>query len=236
MKRFLLRLLYPPKCIFCEEVLENENFAVCRDCLAEISYNKRACRVCGTPLDTVYGEKLCPACRKKKRAFQKAYVPFIYKDAVRASILGFKFRGKRARAKTYAAFLLMKLKEEGAERPDVITFVPMHFIRRGKRGYNQAELLAKELGMLWSVPVEGTLRKTKHTRPQSRYRRKDRLTAPFKVYAEKNGVDIRGKKVLLVDDIITTGTTMQACARLLRKMGAKEIEIAAIAATAKNHG
>ena len=229
MIRFLLRLFFPPKCVFCEEVLENENFAVCPACISAISYNKRACTVCGTPLDTVYGERICPACRKKKRAFSKAYVPLLYKDEVRASILGFKFRGKRARA------MYMKIREAGAERPDAITFVPMHFIRLGTRGYNQAELLAKELGQIWSVPVVPMLRKTENSKPQSKRRAIDRKTAPFRMYAPKKDADTKGKRLLLVDDIVTTGTTMEACARILRRMGAKNIEIAAIAATPEKH-
>ncbi len=235
MIRALLRLFYPPKCVFCEEVLENENFAVCPSCVSKISYNKRACRVCGTPLDTVYGERICPSCRKKKRAFRAAYVPLVYKDEVRASILGFKFGGKRARAKTFAALIYMKIREAEAERPDALTFVPMHFIKLGKRGYNQAELLAKELGHLWSVPVLPMLRKTENAKPQSKRHGQDRKTAPFRMYAPRKGADATGKRVLLVDDVVTTGTTMEACARILRKMGAKNIEIAAIAATPEKH-
>ncbi len=235
MVRALLRLLFPPKCAFCDKVVENDRFSVCEECLAKIAYNKRACKVCGTPLDTVYGELLCTACRKKRRSFTKAYVPLIYKETVREGILGMKFRGKRARAVTFAAFILLKLREAGAERPDVITYVPMHFIRLGQRGYNQARLMALALGDMLHVPVIKTLRKIKHTLPQSKRSGRDRLYAlegAFKAYKPDA---FRGKTILLVDDVITTGASMNTCAKVLRGAGAKEIQVAAAAATPFTH-
>ncbi len=231
MMRRLLRLLYPPKCVFCGALTESEQFAVCQDCLPSIPHNKRACEKCGTPLDTVYGDLLCTDCRKKKPAFSRAYVPFIYKDAVRTAILRFKFAGRRAGARTFAAYMLMKMRELEAARPDVITFVPMHFIRLGMRGYNQAALLAQALGKMLGVPVEATLRKIKHTLPQSKRRGRDRLYAPRGVYALRGDAAVSGKRILLVDDVITTGATLNACTRLLKEAGAKNVEIATVATT-----
>ncbi len=231
MIRQLLRLLYPPKCVFCEAVVENERFAVCESCIREIPYNKRACEICGAPLDTVYGDLICTDCRKRRRAFTRAYVPLIYKDAVRRGILGFKFRGKSGRGQTFAAFILLKMREMDAPRPDIITFVPMHFIRYGMRGYNQAALLAKALGKMLDVPVLPTLRKTKNALPQSKRRGRDRLYAPRGLYALRKDAAVAGKRILLVDDVITTGATLHACAGLLKGAGAKKIEIATAART-----
>ncbi len=229
MMRHILRFFFPPKCIVCDAVVENDRFAVCADCLPKLPKNTRACERCGTPLDTVYGELLCTECRTKKRAFTRAFVPFIYKDTARKAILRFKFGGKRASAQTLAAFILLKAREMEARQPEVITFVPMHFIRRGMRGYNQAELLAKALGEMWNVPVEAMLRKKKHTPPQSKRSRRQRLVALRDAYAPLQKAEVRGKRVLLVDDVITTGSTMQACARILRAEGAREVQIAAVA-------
>lgn len=231
MIRWLLRLLYPPKCVFCGTLTRNERFAVCSDCLPTLSHNKRACQICGTPLDTVYGDLICTDCRRRKPAFSRAYVPFIYQDAVRTAILRFKFAGRRAGAGTFAAYMLMKLREMEAERPDLITFVPMHFIRLGMRGYNQAALLARALGKMLDVPVAATLRKTKHTQPQSKRRGRDRLYAPRKAYALRKDAAVSGKRILLVDDVITTGATLDTCARLLKNAGAKNVDITTVAAT-----
>ena len=235
MVKWLLRLLYPPKCVFCDKVMEHEHFAVCDACRENIPYNTRACKVCGTPLDTVYGDLLCPTCRKRRRGFKKVYAPFIYKGVVRQSILGFKFRGKKGRGATLAAFIFLKLKEENAPRPDVITFVPMHYIRLGMRGYNQSKLLARALGEIMNVPVVTTLRKTKHTLPQSKLSGQARIQNLQNVYKPVDPEQFRGKTILLIDDVITTGTSLERCARVLKKAGAGEVYGATVAATPFNH-
>ncbi len=234
VKRFL-RWLYPPKCAFCDKVVENERFSVCEECLSALPFNHRACKECGTPLDTVYGDLLCPNCRKKRRKVKKVYVPLIYKDRVREGILGFKFRGKKGRSVTFAAFIFLKLKEENAPRPDLITYMPMHFIRLGQRGYNQAHLLAKALGEMLGVPAVKTLRKIKHTKPQSKMRGRERrynLDGAIRPYRPENFI---GKTVLLIDDVTTTGQSLETCAKALRYAGAKEIYAATVAATAFTH-
>ena len=235
MMRTLLRLLFPPKCVFCGRVTENENFAVCEDCLPHIPLNRRACRNCGTPLDTVYGDWMCTTCRKRKRAFTRAYVPFVYKDIAREAILRFKFGGRRGSAGTLAAYILLKMREMRAPRPDMITFVPLHFTRLGVRGYNQTALLARALGKMLGVPVQSTLRKMRNTPPQSKMSGRNRWAVQHDVFALKRDVDVAGKDVLLVDDVITTGATMHTCARHLKKAGAKTVEIAAAAATSFVH-
>lgn len=231
MIRRVLRLLYPPKCIFCGEVVENDAFAVCKTCAERAPLNKRACKACGTPLDTVYGPLLCTDCVKRRRPFQKAYVPLIYKDSVRDAILKFKFGGRRASAVTMAAYMLLKMRELEAARPDVITFVPMHPIRLGMRGFNQAELLAKALGAMLGVPVLPLLRRTKYTKPQSKRRERDRIYAVQDVFALRKKAEPYGKRILLIDDVITTGATLAACAKVLKKRGAAVVEISAVAAT-----
>lgn len=230
-----LRWLYPPKCAFCGKIVENERFAVCDDCLAALPFNLRACSVCGTPLDTVYGDLLCLSCRKKRRRFKKVYVPLIYKEIVRDGIIGMKFRGKKGRSVTFAAFIFLKLKEENAPRPDLITYVPMHFIRLGQRGYNQAYLMAKALGEMMNVPVVKTLRKIKHTSPQSKLNgraRQENLEGAIKPHQAEN---FSGKTVLLIDDVTTTGTSLNVCAKELKAAGAKEIYAATVAATPFTH-
>lgn len=235
MIKGILRLLFPPKCVFCKDLTENENFAVCQSCLRDIWYNQRACTICGTPLDTVYGDTICTYCRRHKRNFTKAYVPFVYKDQVRSAILQFKFGGRRASAVTFAAFILMKMRELEAQRPDMITYVPMHFLRLGKRGYNQAALLASALGKMLNVPVCATLRKKKNTIPQSKKKGRDRRYSLQDAFALRKNTELRGKRILLLDDVITTGTTLHRCAGVLRKAGALEVQVAAVAAPPFSH-
>ncbi len=232
MIQSFMRFLFPPKCIICEEIVENDRFAICEKCIEKLPLNKKACKKCGTSLDTVYGPLLCTVCQKKRRPFQRAYVPFVYKDGIRKAILSMKFRRRPQIAKTLAACILIEMRKQAYDRPDIITFVPMHFIRLGTRGYNQAELIAKTLGDMLSIPVVPTAKKKKHTRPQSKRRRRERMVALRGVYGPIKGVDLTGKRVLLVDDVITTGSTMEVLSRLLKTAGAKEVQIAAAAATA----
>lgn len=231
MIRSVLRLLFPPKCIFCGKVVDNDAFAVCEACMEDVPENERACRVCGVPLDTVYGPLLCTNCAGHRRPFRKAYVPFIYKDSVRKAILTFKFGGRRASAVTMAAYILLKMRALGAERPDIITFVPMHPFRLGMRGFNQSQLLASALGKMLGVSTEPLLKRTKYTKPQSKRKAQDRRRAVKDVYALRKNRDLKGKRILLIDDVITTGATLSACAALLKKGGAKSVEIGAVAAT-----
>ena len=232
MLRWLWRLIFPPKCIFCDKIVENDRFAVCENCLPNIAYNRgNRCKVCGMPLDVVYGDMLCANCRRMRHSFQKAYIPLVYKDKVRESILGFKFRGRRARAVTLAAFMLMAIREAAAPWPDCITYVPLHPFRLGTRGYNQSQLLAEALGGMMHVPVISALRKTKHTKPLSKQKRIDRKKAVKDVFALRKNADIQGKRVLLVDDIFTTGSTIETCSRLIKKGGAREIYVTTAAVT-----
>ena len=235
MMNRLLRFLFPPKCVCCDTVVESDCFALCTSCAAELPKNKKACKICGTPLDTVYGPLLCTKCQTTRRAFSGACIPYIYRDGARDAILKMKFCGRSGSARTLAACILLKMREQEMPRPDVITYVPMHFIRLGMRGYNQAELLAKALGKMLSVPVEATLRKTKHTVPQSKKGQRERILALRGMYAVLPRAAVRDKKILLVDDVVTTGSTMQVCASLLKKHGAKDVQIAAVAATRYNH-
>lgn len=231
MIRRALRLLYPPKCIFCGKIVENERFAVCDECNENAPYNTRACKICGTPLDTVYGDLICTYCVKRTRPFRKAYVPLIYKKSARDAILRFKFGGRRAAAVTMAAYMLLKMREMDAPRPEIITFVPMHFLRLGTRGFNQSALLAKALGNMLSVPVVPLLKRTKYNKPQSKRSANERRLAVRGVFALKKKAEICGKAILLIDDVITTGATLSECARVLKKGGAGSVEIGTVAAT-----
>lgn len=147
---------------------------------------------------------------------------------MRSSIHRFKFYNARGYANTYGKLLAMKLQQESF---DILTWVPVHFLRRLRRGYDQSELIAavtaKELG----VTSMGVLKKVRHTAPQSTrrdaaHRRGNILNA----YRVRDPEVIRGKRILLLDDVITTGATASECAKTLLTSGAKEVIFAAVAA------
>ena len=156
-----------------------------------------------------------------------------YEEDVRRSMLRFKFRRAAYLAPKYAGMLAPRLK--GQESFDLLAWVPISRRRRFRRGYDQCELLAKALSRELGIPHQRVLRKVRHTPPQSTLRtleeRRANVLGAFRVC---RGADLRGKRVLLVDDIRTTGATIQECARVLYTAGAKEVHGAAIAAV-RNH-
>ncbi|MCL2335701.1 MAG: ComF family protein, partial [Endomicrobia bacterium] len=154
-----------------------------------------------------------------------------YKDRIRKLILKFKYSGRTYLAADFAAALAKKAKEEGfAEKADIVVPVPSHLLRRIKRGYNQAELLARETSKLLNIPHRsGILLRKKLTKPQfklSKTEREENIKDSF--FVAENAV-IKGKNILLIDDIATTGATASACAGALKKAGAKKVFVLTLA-------
>ena len=232
MKRFFTKaanILFPPKCIVCGKIVDSDRLSICPDCAKKIAYNTRKCSVCGKPLDTVYGDLKCARCANTYRPFVRAFVPLLYKDSVREAILRFKFRGKRSYCRTFATLIFLEIKKSGYI-PDYVTFVPIHFVRRGTRGYNQSELLARELAKLFGVRCVDSLKRLKNTRPLAKLKPKQREEMLRDAFAPKNNAKIEPfSKILLIDDIITTGATMKECAKILKRTYKSEITIAGIA-------
>ena len=207
-------LLFPPKCVLCGELLSRDELDLCRNC-----------------------RENAPECSAKgvKLPFVDSWLAlWHYEDSVRHSLLRYKFYGKRHYALSYGRLLAMKLHREREGEFDLITWVPISRRRKLRRGYDQVALLAQrvcaELGM---EPVK-CLKKTRHNRAQSgivgqAHRRANVLG----VYDVVNKEQIQGKRILLLDDIITTGATVGECARVLLTAGAKEVHCAAVAAA--NH-
>ena len=210
----LLSLLFPPKCILCGNFLPKAETDLCSCC-----------------------RKDAPILEKSK--FRVSFVAgwtglWYYKDTVRGSLLRYKFYGHRNYAPAYGRLLAMKLRQENFDRFDVLTFVPIAPLRRLSRGYDQVELLGKAVGYELGTDSVRTLRKIRNTPPQSGIqdvsRRRANVLGAYKV---TDPALVRGKRILLLDDIITTGATASECARELLTAGAKEVFCAALAAA--NH-
>ena len=212
---WILSILFPPKCILCGEILEKEELDLCKTCRIEAP--------------------LYPN-RKSKLQFLDSFAAvWYYEENVRSSLLRYKFYNARHLAGSYGRLLAMRLTEEYPEGFDVLTWVPVSRLRKFRRGYDQVELLARavgqELGML-PVPL---LKKVRHNRPQSRiHGAAERRANVLGVYREVDRAAIAGKRILLLDDILTTGATAGEAGRVLKTAGAKEVHCAAIAAARKN--
>ena len=153
-----------------------------------------------------------------------------YKENVRQSILRYKFYGKRNYASAYGRILAMKLLKEGWEDTDVLTWAPISRQRKFRRGYDQVELMAKVAAEELGLELIPTLKKVRHTKPQSvmgdaAHRRANVLGA----YEVIDPALVKNQRVLLLDDIVTTGATASECARVLLTAGAKEVKLATLA-------
>lgn len=213
---WILHLLFPPRCVLCRKVLEDGETDLCR-----------GCRLDG------------PEYLKTKTKFQflDSFVAiWYYEKNVRSSLLRFKFYGARSYGSSYGRLLAMKLMELYPDGFDVLTWVPVSSLRRLRRGYDQVELLARAVGReLGMVPVP-TLKKIRHNPQQSRIRDDAKRRANvLGAYRVTDPEQIRGKRVLLLDDILTTGATVGECARMLLTAGAKEVHCAAVAAARKQN-
>jgi len=158
--------------------------------------------------------------------------PLFYQDHVRESIQRFKFHNAQGYRRTYGPLLAECIETHLSDEYDFITWAPVSKKRRRKRGYDQGELLAVETASYLDKPCVSTLQKTKDTAPLSSLGgRVQRRAAIADAYIVPQGSQVSGKRILLIDDVFTTGATMSECARCLLLAGAKEVLCATLART-----
>ena len=206
MKPFhaLLDLLYPPRCPFCGRVLERGEERICAVCLRELPWTDG-------PGPAVEG---CAACLS----------PLHYRDGVRDAVHRYKFKGGADLAGLFGELTARCLSGRRDAQLDLVTWVPLHPKRKRRRGYDQAELLARRTAELCAVPAVSTLEKIRFTDTQSRQRTEaDRRANVEGAYRALPGLDLTGKRVVLVDDVVTTGSTLTQCAACLRSAGAAAV-------------
>ena len=181
------------------------------------------CQRCGKPL-VAHEQEYCGDCSRKQHEFHKGRAAFVYDETMRRSIAKFKYEGRQEYAAFYADEILKTCAREVIGwNAEAFVPIPLHSARRRKRGYNQAELLARELSGRSGIPVDKSLLiRTKNTRAQkelSDQERKANLKHAFSVREKR----IPCKKIILVDDIYTTGSTMDEVAAVLKARGAEMI-------------
>ena len=184
--------------------------------------------ICGKPLEQEERE-LCGDCTRKKHSFVRGVAAFAYTKELKQSIYRFKYSNRREYAAFYADMLL-KLKGQiiRSWRPDVIIPVPLHPARLRKRGFNQAELIAQKLGIGLDIPVDTKiLVRTVNTAPQKTLNDKERAQNIKKAFQVTENI-VKYRKVLLVDDIYTTGSTLDSCAGELIHAGVMQVYFASV--------
>ena len=223
---FFLNILCPPTCPICSEKVE-EAHCLCPDCYSKLNFiTKPCCDICGKPFEyAVFDELTCGACLKQKPHFSMARSVLSYDDFSKQLILAFKHADHIELNKLFLKFIIQADKSIFQDI-DTIIPVPLHWTRRLKRKYNQAGLLANVLAKHLKISFLPTvLIRTKRTESQGHKKRKDREKNIKNAFFVKNKSAIKGKNILVVDDVMTTGSTLNECARILKKNGAKDIKV-----------
>jgi competence protein ComFC len=219
----VLDFIYPENisCILCNKPIKKINtYSLCKDCFKELNFIQDGCIKCGKPIIYHSLEKLdicgCSYCFNKSFYFDKAISCIEYSDISKSMILGFKYKNKTYMAKYISNIMKEKLDLENIKF-DYITFVPLHKKRMRKRGFNQSEKIAKELGKMIDIPILDCIYRKSNTNRLYNLNRKERKIELKNAFLVKENINYaNGKNILLIDDIFTTGSTVNEISKLLK--------------------
>ena len=236
--KHLLELLFPSSiyCISCRSIIDNSRaYALCDRCMNMFHWaNGRTCEKCGKILQDHYMHEICTDCRENAHDFEKGYTCVQYGIHERDLLLSFKYGGKAYIGEKIAEIMADRIENEDLEI-DLIIPVPMHKSKQKERGYNQAEIIAKHLAKKLSLPCSAKLLlrtgKTVAMSGLSPFERRMNMENAFSI-TERAAEKAKGKRILLVDDIYTTGSTVSACSQMLMAKGAREVRVITFAAGA----
>lgn len=210
LKSRILDFFFPPRCAFCGRLLDESGDGMCD-----------ACRETLPRTDDI--ELRCD--------FVRAYTaPFYYEEPVRHAMLTYKFNNAPARGAVFGRLIGEDLLRRGITDIDMISWIPLSAKRKHKRGYDQAQLLAEAAAKVLGMEAVPVLRKARDVPPQSTLHTAEERRANISgCYVVRSAEAVRGKNILLIDDIITTGSTLSECARMLLTAGAASVRGAAVA-------
>ena len=201
-----LDLLFPPKCPYCQKILDDPRAPVCPECRPRLPW-----------LEGKAGER-------KIDFADGCFSPLAYRDGVPEAVRRYKFSRVRALGKPFARLMAQCLADRLPQGADLICWAPLARKRLRERGFDQAERMAREVGRLLSIPARPALKKVRNTGPQSGLEEASARRANARgAYVLLPGAGVAGKRVVLVDDVVTSGATLSECAALLRQGGAAEV-------------
>ena len=231
----VLDLIYPRWCKICDIRLSQGSIVCfCKSCWDEIKFiNPPYCKKCGIPYPLAQNSDsfVCGNCINNKSYISKIRAIGIYDGVLRKAIHEFKYKGKSKLGFHLANLMIKKIKEnqeiiEFLKDVSFIIPVPLHRSKLKEREYNQSEILANLISKEIDIPVENNIiKRIKVTRPQSELKEEERQKNVKGVFEVKRNEKIEGKILLLIDDIVTTGATVEECAKVLIKSGANEIRV-----------
>lgn len=230
-------LLYPPHCAGCDQPLGDAEAAArfCPGCMERIEAHRlRApfCAVCSEPFDgAMDGPFQCANCGDRKFRFACAAAARRSRGLVRDAIHRFKYGGDFHLRRPLAQWLADSVRDPRIAdvSPDALVPVPLHPRRARERGFNQAAILARLASSLTGLPCEELLRRVRYTTTQTHFDRRARLANLRGAFVPARRARIAGRRLVLVDDVFTTGATADECARVLRQAGAADVRVAVVA-------
>ncbi len=224
LKKMALDLLFPRRCPVCGQIVLPKGNLICPGCMGKLSWVRRpTCLCCGREIP-VEAEEYCTDCFKRSRSFDSGMSLINYNEIASRSMAQIKYDNKREYLDFYSEAIYRKLGTRIFRlKPDVLVPIPIHPARMKTRGFNQAYELAVRLSELLKIPVNTSiLKRTKNTLPQKSLNSSERLKNLEQAFSSAP-VPPSIKTILLVDDIYTTGSTIEACAKLLKAQGAKKV-------------
>ncbi|MCR5792808.1 MAG: ComF family protein [Lachnospiraceae bacterium] len=235
MIQSIISWFYPDKCILCKRILRREERRICDKCREALPYiTGPRCIHCSKPVGEEDRE-LCFDCERKHFSYQKGFSLFVYQGAIKESMIDFKYRNCRDNRFFYGEELTKCFGDDWKRRGvQCIIPIPAHKSRVRTRGYNQAKLIAEQISVSTGIPMDATLLiRNKKTLPQKELSDTERLknlTQAFAIDEQhfKKCQSLLPETVLLVDDIYTTGSTVEACSRVLMAQGVKTVYFASV--------
>ena len=229
----LFSLIFPDECRICAEPLvEVSRIPVCARCLAKAKPldAEYFCVQCRSPFRSRFPldeQGRCALCRRGLRGFDAAYSFGFYEGELRELIHVFKYGRVQTLVKPLGRLIASAL--PGEQSFDLIVPMPLHWRKRWRRGFNQAALLAQEIGRRSQVPVKNAVRSVKNTAAQAGLTNAKRRLNVSGAFRPAKNLGLSGKKILLVDDVMTTGATAASCARALKAAGATQVTLVTLA-------
>jgi ComF family protein len=225
----ILDILFPQCCLACGIGLENrQEISYCGKCRQTIRFILEPyCTICGKPFDKAAGTNhLCGHCLRKGWFFKKARAAVGYQSPIAEAVKIFKYNGKMSGLATFAALSQNFLRLQPLEQPDLVIPVPLHRKRLRQRGFNQALILSKKIFPEYITRINTqALKRHIWIRPQTGLKGAERLKNVKNAFMVCKPEEITNKKILLVDDVFTTGATVNECARILLKNRAAEVHV-----------
>jgi ComF family protein len=232
-KKAIISILYPRRCPICGKIVIPRGELACPPCQTLlVPIEEPRCKKCSKPVDSEEIE-YCLDCYTKRHQYKKGFALWVYDANMKKSITDFKFHGRREYSDFYVNEIVKKYNKEIQKiAPDVLVPIPIHKSKHTQRGYNQAEILAKGIGEKLHIPViSHLLKRDRKTLPQKQLNDKERLKNLLQAFSfsreellkfeEKYNRKVR--KVILVDDIYTTGSTIEACTGILLQNDIEEV-------------